>query len=49
MYLQTQGTDTRRRVSRYEVNWEIGIHVYALPYVKVGSCCIVDGAQLGAL
>ena len=38
MYLQTQGTDTQRWVSRYEVNWEIGIHIYALPYVKVIAC-----------
>ena len=33
------------------MNWEIGIGVCTLPYIKqtVGTCCIAQGAQLTAL
>ena len=33
------------------MNWEMGIDIYTLPCVKqiVGTCCIMQGAQLSAL
>ena len=35
-----------------EMNWESSTDIYTLPYVKWiagGTCCIAQGAQLGAL
>ena len=35
-----------------ETNWESSTDIYTLPYVKWiagGTCCIAQGAQLGAL
>ena len=42
--------DMRER-SWGEINWEIGIDLCVLPCVKqiVGTCCIAQGVQLGAL
>ena len=33
------------------MNWEIGIDIYTVPRVKqlMGSCCLTQGAHLGAL